>query len=115
VAMKEIMISSHDKLECADKFSYLGDLIGAGGGAEESSRARIRCACAKFRKMASLLTSRAASLKVKGKVYRACIQSVFGYANKTWAFASFGYGKIGENGTNDGQLDVWCSLKEYNG
>jgi len=34
--MKEIMISSHDKLECADKFCYLGDLIGASGGAEEA-------------------------------------------------------------------------------
>jgi len=30
VAMKEIMISSLDKLECVDKFCYMGDLIGAG-------------------------------------------------------------------------------------
>jgi len=35
VAMKEIMISLLDKLECVDKFCYLGDLIDAGGGAEE--------------------------------------------------------------------------------
>jgi len=30
VAMNEIMISSFDKLECLDKFCYLGDLISAG-------------------------------------------------------------------------------------
>jgi len=30
----------------------LGDLIGAGGGAEEASRARVRCASAKFRELA---------------------------------------------------------------
>jgi len=39
--MKKIMISSLDKLECIDKCCYL---IGAGGGAEEASRARVRCA-----------------------------------------------------------------------
>jgi len=44
VAMKEIKISSLDKLECIDKFCYLRDLIGAGGGAEKASRARVRCA-----------------------------------------------------------------------
>jgi len=29
-------------------------------------------------------------------------------------YESGGYGKIGENRMNDGQVDVWCSLKEYN-
>jgi len=42
--MKEIIISYLDKLECIDKFCYLLDLIGAGVGAEEASRARVRCA-----------------------------------------------------------------------
>jgi len=40
VAMKEIIISSLDKLKCVDKLCYLEDLIGAGEGAEEASRAR---------------------------------------------------------------------------
>jgi len=44
VAMKEIMTTSLDKLECVDKFCYLGDLIGAGGGTEKVSRAIVRCA-----------------------------------------------------------------------
>jgi len=58
VAMKEIVFSSLDKLEYADKFSYSGDLIGAGGGGEEASRARVRCAWARFRELAPMLTSR---------------------------------------------------------
>jgi len=37
VAMKEIMISLLDKLECIVKFCYLADLIGASGGAKEAS------------------------------------------------------------------------------
>jgi len=35
--------------------------------------------------MGLMLTSRGASLQVKLKVYRACMQSVFGYVNETWA------------------------------
>jgi len=55
-----------------------GDLIGAGGGAEKASKARVRSAWAKFRELAPVLTSRGGSLKVKGEVDRACIQSVLG-------------------------------------
>jgi len=84
-AMKEIMISSLDMLDCVNKFCYFGDLIGAGRGAEEASRARVLRARAKFRELAPVLTSTGTSLKVKGKVYRLCIQSVLGYANGTWA------------------------------
>ena len=50
------------------KFCYLWDMIGSGGGAEEASRARVKCAWGKFRELAPILTSRGASLKVKGKV-----------------------------------------------
>jgi len=58
VTVKEISISSLDKLECVDRFCYLGDLIGgAGGGAELASRARVRCAGAKFRELAPELQS----------------------------------------------------------
>ena len=59
-------------------------MIGAGGEAEEASRARVRCAWAKFRELAPVLTSRGASLKVKGKVYKACVQRVLVYGSETW-------------------------------
>jgi len=59
------MISSLNKLECVDKFFYLGDLIGASGGAEEASRARVRCAWENSRELARVITLMGASLKVK--------------------------------------------------
>ena len=55
-------------------FCYLGDTLGAGGGVEEAARARVRCAWAKFKNL--LLTARGASYHIKGKIYKACVQSV---------------------------------------
>ena len=33
-----------DTLECVDKFCYLEDMIGSGGGTEEASSMRVKCA-----------------------------------------------------------------------
>jgi hypothetical protein len=82
--LEEISLGTDGKLECVDKFRYLGDTIGAGGGAEEASRARVRSAWAKFKELTPVLTSRGASLKVKGKVYKACVQRVLVYGSETW-------------------------------
>ena len=74
VGLREVSIGQNDKLECMEKFCYLGDRIGSGRGAEEASRARVRCACAKFRKLSPILTARGACLIVEEKIYRACVQ-----------------------------------------
>ena len=69
-----------------DKFCYLGDMIGSGGGAEDASSMRVKCAWGKFRELSPILTARRASLKLKGKVYRRCVQSgVLVYGSETWA------------------------------
>ena len=51
------------------KFNYLRDMIGSGDGAEDASRARLRCAGEKFRELllSSIPTSRGAYWKVKEK------------------------------------------------
>ena len=79
--MLEMEVEHVGKLESVSKFCYLGDMIGSGGGAEEASRARVQCAWGKFRELAPILTSRGASLKVKGKVYSACVQCVMTYGS----------------------------------
>ena len=66
----EVLLGQDCKMEGVDSFCYLGDMIGCGGGAEEASRARVRCAWAKFHELAPILTSRGASLKLKGKLYQ---------------------------------------------
>ena len=58
VGAKQFVVGTSDKLEVVEKFCYLGDVIGKGGGAEEASRARVRCAWGKFRDLRMLLTVR---------------------------------------------------------
>jgi len=60
--LKEISLGAESadlQLKCIGKFCYFGDVVGAGGGAEDSSRARaMRSAWSKFRELAPILTSR---------------------------------------------------------
>jgi len=85
----------------------LEHLIGAGGGAKEAATARVRCAWATFRELAQVLTSRRASLKMKGKVYTGPKFTMTWYMRvKHWPYGSGRYGKIGENGTKDSRVDV---------
>jgi len=85
------------RVKCVGKFRYVGDTIGAGGGAEEASRARVKSALAKFRKLAPVLSPRGAALKVKGKLYKACVQKVMVYGSETWPIRSDDI-QIGESG-----------------
>ena len=45
-----------DKIECVQKFCYLGDMLGAEGGVEAAVRNRVRCAWGKFHELAPILT-----------------------------------------------------------
>jgi len=75
--IKDVEIEVNEKLECVDRFCYLGDMIGAGGGAEEASKSKGQNVLGpSFRELAPILTSRGASLVVKGKVYKVCVQRV---------------------------------------
>src|SRR5271166_3171410 len=60
-------------------------MIGSGGGAEDASSMRVKCAWGKFRELSPILTARRASLKLKGNVYRTCVQSLMVYGSETWA------------------------------
>ena len=77
-------VMSGGKFELVNRFRYLGDMVGAGGGAEEASRARVRSAWCKFRELAPFLTKRGASLTLKGKLYSVCVRSVMVYGSETW-------------------------------
>ena len=81
----KVAVGSDDEQECVEKFCYLGDMIGAGGGARDASVTRVRCAWSKFRKLSHILTRRGASLSLKGKVYRSFVQVVLVYGSETWA------------------------------
>jgi hypothetical protein len=59
--------------------------MGCGGGVEDAVRHRVKCAWGKFRELSPFLTLRGMSLKLKGKLYSACVQSVLVYGSETWA------------------------------
>ena len=46
----ELLLGQDGALEIVNKFCYLGDMLAAGGGAEEASRTRVRCAWANSEK-----------------------------------------------------------------
>ena len=79
-----VQLEQDVSLECVEAFCYLGDMIGAGGGAEEASRVRVKCAWKKFRELSPILTTRGASLRLKGKIYSTCVRSVMIYGSETW-------------------------------
>src|SRR3989442_1392205 len=66
--VKQFVLGNNDRMKVVEKFCYLLDVIGKGGGAKESSIARVRCAWGKFMDLKMLLTARGASLRVKGKI-----------------------------------------------
>src|SRR5207244_12487596 len=51
-------------LECVTQFCYLGDMIGAGGGAGDASRTRVRCACGKCNELKRDLEARGTSTEL---------------------------------------------------
>ena len=59
--IKEVVIEPNVKLECVPDFCYIGKTFGKGGGTNEAARARVRYACANFKKLLPILTARGAS------------------------------------------------------
>ena len=81
---KEVVLEDSVKFQMVDHFCYLGDTIGAGGGANDASRARVRCGWKKFHDLAPVLTLKGASFKLKGKIYKTCVRSAMTYGSETW-------------------------------
>ena len=77
-------MNNGDGMENVDRFCYLGDMLNSGGGIESATIMRVQCAWSKFRELSGLLTRREV-LKLKGKVYAACVRSAMLYGSETWA------------------------------
>ena len=71
-------------IEVVDRFCYLGDTIGADGGASDSVGARIRVGWNRFRVLKPILTSRSLPLQIKGLVYASSVRSAMIYSSQTW-------------------------------
>jgi len=75
-------------LDTADnlEFCFLGDMLGKGGGVEEECRTRMLTwfSWGNFYELAPSCIMRGTSLRLKGKIYKACVQSVLVYSSETW-------------------------------
>ena len=91
---KFVELDDGSKFECVDKFCYLGDMLSAGGGAEEAAKTRVRSAWGKFNELAPILTKRGASMKLKGRIYDACVQRVLVYGSETWGMKAEDLAKL---------------------
>ena len=67
------------------KFCYLGDMLNGEGGSSLASISRVRCDWKKFRELSAILTSKKVALRLKEKVYWACVGSSMIYRSETWA------------------------------
>ena len=48
---KEFILENEGSLECVDSFCYLGDTLGAEGGAEDAAKTRVRCLWSKYNEL----------------------------------------------------------------
>ena len=71
-------------LDCVENFCYLKDVIWARGGTDDACRNRVKNAWMSFNKLGPILTTRDVSLRLKGKLYKMCVQRVMVYGSETW-------------------------------
>ena len=77
-------VGADGEIEHVERFCYLGDMIGRGGGAEDAARCRIRCAWGKFNDVSHFLTRRGLSLKRKGCIYDLYVRRTLVHGSETW-------------------------------
>ena len=70
-------------LERVYSFCYLGDMLSSEGWAEAAVLARVKMAWQKFRDLAPMLCNKGISLRVKRRVYEACVRSCMIYGSET--------------------------------
>ena len=81
----ESITTNAGTIEKVTEFTYLGDVISCGGGAETSVRHRIGIAWHKWVELSSILSNRGIPLKHRSRVYNACIKSAMLHGAETWA------------------------------
>ena len=74
-AMESLSLENGEVLEGVRKFRYLGDMLNGEGGSRLASISRVGCGWKKFRELSGILTSKKVALRLKGKVYGACVRS----------------------------------------
>ena len=70
-------------VEKMDRFCYLRDTISSGGGCEIAVSRRCRLGWIKFNEQASILAGRRITMRVRGKICKACVRTAMVYGSET--------------------------------
>ena len=77
-----LIIWNGDTLESVEKFCcFSGDMLNADDGVDSAVVLMVRCAWKTFRELSPILNFKGASLKLKGKVHKSCVQSCMMYGS----------------------------------
>jgi len=78
-----VEISVNTNLEIVDKFCYLSDMLSVDGDADAAVKTRIRIGWNIFRQLGPLLTNKAISLVLTGRLYSSFVRSSMLYGSET--------------------------------
>ena len=98
---------THPLYDNIDSLCYLGDTLGTRVGADVAVTASVWCAWKKFRELALFLTSKAPTMRMKGRINIACIRSCLLYGCETWTMWAELESRRKRTDEDD-QVDVWC-------
>ena len=80
-------------------------MLNGEGGSSLASTSRVGCGWKKFRELSGILTSKKVALRLKGKVYGACVRSSMIYGSETWAV------NAEQEANENGGMDVWSGTE----
>ena len=80
-----MVLENGEVIEGVGQFRYLGDVLNGEGGSNMVSINRVRSGWKKFRELSGVLTNKKVALRLKGRVYAACVRSTMLYGSETWA------------------------------
>ena len=84
VTIREAEKGLNEGIEKVESFVYLGDKLNAGGGCLSAVTVRVRVGWMKFRELSGILCGKKWSVKMKGRVYKACVRAAMVYGGETW-------------------------------
>ena len=83
--IKDLVLENGEVIEGVGQFCYLGDVLNDESGSNMASINRVRSGWKKFRELSGVLTNKKVALRLKGRVYAACVRSTMLYGSETLA------------------------------
>ena len=84
VLLKEVVIEAQCEVGMCSQVLLFGRKTWCGRTRRRRGGGRVRCTWAKFKESSPILTAGGASYRIKGKIYKACVQSALTYP-ESWA------------------------------